>query len=200
MYRSLVSWPQSHFSTLSEQQCWIHNIRFWFIAALTETDTYSTVIQSPEPYPFSVYLPSDCNSITFSLLATHKPQTHTVDCTHPEKQLQKLSSLSIIVQERAFSSITMTDVEGVPIQRQQQQQPSVANPYAANNHNHPIPPQKQFINKVQRILYIVVSAYGLHYFKFYRVILRSPHVRHEWFKVGLALSIGAYVYCPAYEL
>jgi len=34
-----------------------------------------------------------------------------------------------------------------------------------------------------------VSAFVLSKFSFYGVILRSPHVRHEWFKVGLACTI-----------
>lgn len=35
-----------------------------------------------------------------------------------------------------------------------------------------------------------ISAYGLQHFNFYRVILQSPHVRHEWFKIGLAATVG----------
>ena len=87
----------------------------------------------------------------------------------------------------------MTDVEGASVgggsSSRQQRQAVVDNPFS----NHPEAlTQKRFIDKVQRILYIIISAYALHYFKFYGVILRSPHVRHEWFKIGLAFTIGEY--------
>ena len=76
----------------------------------------------------------------------------------------------------------MTDVEG-STQRQQQPRP-VENPYADDM------PQNRALEKLKRLLYMAISHFGLDYFKFYGVILRSPHVRHEWFKVGLAATIG----------
>jgi len=72
----------------------------------------------------------------------------------------------------------MTDVEGGP-----------ENPYTGPPRNtlssfHPFTIMK-------RLGYMGISLYGLKHFNFYRVVLHSPHVRHEWFKVGLASSIGA---------
>jgi hypothetical protein len=76
----------------------------------------------------------------------------------------------------------MTDIEG---NTQQQERPNIHNPYSPE-----ILPQSELLNKVSRVLYIIISGYGLEYFKFYGVVLRSPHVRHEWIKVGIATVIG----------
>jgi hypothetical protein len=35
-----------------------------------------------------------------------------------------------------------------------------------------------------------VSLYGLDYFKTYEKLMKSPDVRHELFKVGLAATVG----------
>ena len=90
--------------------------------------------------------------------------------------------------------VEVTDVEVASVgggsSSRQQRQAVVDNPFS--NHHPEALTQKRFIDKGQRILYIIISAYALHYFKFYGVILRSPHVRHEWFKIGLAFTIGQY--------
>ena len=51
----------------------------------------------------------------------------------------------------------------------------------------------ELVEKAKRVLYIAVSVYGLDHFKFYGVIMRSPHVSREWFKVGLATTIGEFL-------
>jgi hypothetical protein len=43
---------------------------------------------------------------------------------------------------------------------------------------------------LKRLTYMGASLYALHHFKAYSVIMRSPQVRHEWFKIGLAATIG----------
>lgn len=77
----------------------------------------------------------------------------------------------------------MTDVEGQP-----------ANPYRPEGLGelsrwHPL-------TILKRLTYMGASLWGLNHYNAYNVILRSPHVRHEWFKVGLAATIGAYFTVP----
>jgi hypothetical protein len=80
----------------------------------------------------------------------------------------------------------MTDVEGQP----------PVNPYRAAaaagefggqggelSRYHPL-------TVLKRLTYMGGSGYALHRFQAYHVILQSPHVRHEWFKIGLAATIG----------
>jgi hypothetical protein len=62
------------------------------------------------------------------------------------------------------------------------------NPYANALGEEPI--ESIYLFRLRRVFYMAISIFGLQHFKFYGVILRSPHVRHEWFKVGLATSIG----------
>jgi hypothetical protein len=77
----------------------------------------------------------------------------------------------------------MMDIEGRPL---------VDNPYAASSSSaHPTSPiLKKIVQNLQRLLYMAISLYGLHHFQAYQAILRSPHVSHEWFKAGLAATIG----------
>lgn len=61
------------------------------------------------------------------------------------------------------------------------------NPYTV-----PDPPMDSvYMFRMKRVLYMSISLFGLQKFKFYGVVLRSPHVSHEWFKIGLATCIGA---------
>jgi len=46
------------------------------------------------------------------------------------------------------------------------------------------------MDKARRLSYVAISSYFLHRVSFYSVVTRSPHVRHEWFKVGLVAAIG----------
>lgn len=80
----------------------------------------------------------------------------------------------------------MTDVEGVPLM----------NPYrttgANNNFNDTnFLPGRHPIVIMKRLTYSGISLYGLiQFFNIYNVILKSPHIGHEWFKIGLASSVG----------
>ena len=47
---------------------------------------------------------------------------------------------------------------------------------------------------LKRMVYMGISGYILQHFNFYRVILQSPHIRHEWFKIGLAATVGEFVF------
>jgi hypothetical protein len=92
----------------------------------------------------------------------------------------------------------MTDIEGNPILYSRipktsstvSQPTSIENPYAEN------PRMKRTIadrilSYVKRIFYITLSTYVLHrFFRFYDAIFHSPYISHEWFKVGIALTIG----------
>jgi hypothetical protein len=76
----------------------------------------------------------------------------------------------------------MMDIEGRPL---------VDNPYAASSSAPTSSPVlKKLVQNLQRLLYMAISLYGLHHFQAYQAILRSPHVSHEWFKAGLAATIG----------
>jgi hypothetical protein len=76
------------------------------------------------------------------------------------------------------------DIEGRPL---------VDNPYAASSSAPTTSPVLQkIVQNLQRILYMAVSLYGLHHFQAYQAVLRSPHVSHEWFKAGLAATIGRF--------
>lgn len=46
------------------------------------------------------------------------------------------------------------------------------------------------VDRLWRLIYILFSLFVLHKMAFYSAILKSPLIRHEWFKVGLGLSIG----------
>ena len=82
----------------------------------------------------------------------------------------------------------MTDVEGVPL-----------NPYTNDRRRPNNNEQQQYLSAhhptvvLKRITYSGISLYGLHLFKAYELILHSPRIRHEWFKIGLATSIGTCV-------
>lgn len=59
-----------------------------------------------------------------------------------------------------------------------------------NNPYQGPPPLPPWMDTVKRLVYISISAYGLQYFNFFKALLKSPHVRHGWFQVGLACTIG----------
>ena len=52
-----------------------------------------------------------------------------------------------------------------------------------------LPPNHPY-HKMIRIIIMVAALWGLHEFGVYHAILRSPKISHEWFKVGLASSVG----------
>jgi hypothetical protein len=76
----------------------------------------------------------------------------------------------------------MIDIEGRPA--------TTTNPYTGGPPVNALLPAHHPITILKRLCYMGVSLYGLKYLNAYRVILKSPHVRHEWFKIGLASSIG----------
>lgn len=78
----------------------------------------------------------------------------------------------------------MTDVETNT--RPDGSRPAVSNPYTNQNL---LPPHHPF-TIMKRIIYVAFSTLALLHFKFYHTILHSPNVQHEWFKVGLATTVG----------
>ena len=82
----------------------------------------------------------------------------------------------------------MTDVEG-----NIRQSAAPANPYSASPSSSVLPRYDPF-NMLKRMVYMGISGYILQHFNFYRVILQSPHIRHEWFKIGLAATVGEFVF------
>ena len=86
----------------------------------------------------------------------------------------------------------MTDVES----RQQQQQ--VNNPYNSSNAAgalQPIRSRYHPMNILSRGMWMSLSLYILHRMNVYTTIMTSPDISHEWFKVGLAASVGTCVLC-----
>ena len=70
-----------------------------------------------------------------------------------------------------------------------QQQRPPQNPYQGPEAGGVLPPN-HFIHKAKRVIYIILSGYGLHHFKFFKTLLKSPNIRHEWFQIGLATTVG----------
>jgi len=74
---------------------------------------------------------------------------------------------------------------------------SINNPYSSAG-LPPVLPTYHPINVLKRTIYIGGAGYCLHTLKAPSVILHSPKVSHEWFKIGLAgtiaiLALKAYV-------
>lgn len=63
---------------------------------------------------------------------------------------------------------------------------AVPNPYTGDGP----PPLNAAIDKLKRLIYVAISGYFLKRMAFYEIVMHSPHVSHEWFKIGLAASIG----------
>ena len=95
----------------------------------------------------------------------------------------------------------MADIEDntpfIPRRSQQQQQQqqsgntttSISNPYSSSTPPTPLPGDR-ILTFGKRCFYIIISFYILHYYHVYDAIFNSPKVSHEWFKVGLASTIG----------
>lgn len=67
---------------------------------------------------------------------------------------------------------------------------AVPNPYTGEG-----PPSAGdlIFDKGKRLGYMAISSYFL--FKrmnFYEIVKHSPHVKHEWFKIGLGATIGTH--------
>jgi hypothetical protein len=83
----------------------------------------------------------------------------------------------------------MTDVEAHSTQRPNN---NVNNPYSGNSSMlqgtwHPV-------NVMYRCFYMGLSLYGMDYFETFQTIMHSPDVRHEWFKMGLALTVRKFYF------
>ena len=71
----------------------------------------------------------------------------------------------------------------------------IENPYNNSTSNPHILPTYHPLNILRRILYMCIALYGLNHYDVYHTIMHSSHVKHEWFKIGLASTIGTfYVY------
>jgi hypothetical protein len=87
--------------------------------------------------------------------------------------------------------MTKTDIEGRPLV-------PPSNPYSSGlgggggeggQQQHRLPPHHPLV-VLKRSVYMGISLFGLNHLDVYNVIVRSPNVRHEWFKIGLAATIG----------
>jgi hypothetical protein len=65
---------------------------------------------------------------------------------------------------------------------------SVNNPYQGP----PTLPRWHPVNVLRKSFWMGSSIFGLDYFDTYSTIMTSPNVSHEWFKTGLAASIGTF--------
>jgi len=66
---------------------------------------------------------------------------------------------------------------------------AVNNPYS-NSQPPPILHHWHPVNVLRRCIYMGGSLYGLNYFSAYDTLMNSPDVSHEWFKIGLASTVG----------
>ncbi len=85
-------------------------------------------------------------------------------------------------KKKDVNNKSMTDVEA-------ERQP-LNNPYRNGLDNVGLDSPRHPYNLLKRVLIISASLYGLDHFKVYHTVMHSPDVRHEWFKIGLAASIG----------
>ena len=83
-----------------------------------------------------------------------------------------------------------------PESNQRRPNSSVNNPYAAGPEPNVLPTWHP-INVLRRCFYMGISLYGLHHFRAYQTIMKSPNVSHEWFKIGLASTV-AILFLKAY--
>jgi len=100
--------------------------------------------------------------------------------TNPQTTLQHLSQLVL----QLHTQETNMDVEE-PFQARRRG-PNGAVNHSALPHNHPV-------NILYRIGVIGGSLYALHELKVFHKVVMSPDVDHEWFKIGLAATIGRFV-------
>jgi hypothetical protein len=85
----------------------------------------------------------------------------------------------------------MTRRGTVNVDPESNQSNAVNNPYS-----HPQPtilPTWHPLNVLKRVFYMGLALYGMNYFEAYQTIMHSPKVSHEWFKIGLAASVGTFI-------
>jgi hypothetical protein len=89
----------------------------------------------------------------------------------------------------------MTDIEGNTNANLPPRRPPnvVENPYGSAGGPSGILPARHPLNILKRILYMVIAVYGMVHYQVYHTILQSPKIRHEWFRIGLATSVGTSV-------
>jgi hypothetical protein len=87
----------------------------------------------------------------------------------------------------------MTRRGTVNVDPESNQSNAVNNPYS--NPQPTILPTWHPLNVLWRALYMGVALYGMNYFKAYQTLMYSPKVSHEWFKIGLAASVGTFILC-----
>jgi hypothetical protein len=105
-----------------------------------------------------------------------------IECIVDQASSDNRSNLNRTFSTWQYPTKKMTDVEAST-----QRSGSVNNPYSGQA---PIPPHWEPINVLRRGLYMGGSLYGLDYFETYDALMKSPKVRHEWFKIGLAATVG----------
>ena len=84
-----------------------------------------------------------------------------------------------------FSSEMSIDIE----QERTPLNSSVTNPYQANDSSHTAAASRA-LARLQRLMYLCLSLFGLHKLQFYQTIFVSSRIRHVPFQWGLALTIG----------
>ena len=89
------------------------------------------------------------------------------------------------ISKRVNENCNMTDVEA----SSRPTPGAVNNPYS-NSEPPPILHHWHPVNVLRRCIYMGGSLYGLNYFSAYDTLMNSPDVSHEWFKIGLASTVG----------
>jgi len=68
-------------------------------------------------------------------------------------------------------------------------------PHSNTNVQPQLSTANRIVDKLKRIIYILISYFILSRVSFFSTLLHSPHIRHEPFKVGLAGTIGTLQRC-----
>jgi len=76
-------------------------------------------------------------------------------------------------------------------QRLNRNQVGEGNSTGPSHHPVGLPPHHP-VNLLYRIGVMSASLYGLHEMDVFHQITRGPNVDHQWFKIGLAASVGEF--------
>mmetsp|Transcript_6102 Transcript_6102/g.8731 ORF Transcript_6102/g.8731 Transcript_6102/m.8731 type:complete len:182 (+) Transcript_6102:221-766(+) len=90
-----------------------------------------------------------------------------------------------------------TNRQGDDIEQNEETRAFVGNPYSNTMKDPNLLPARHPYNIIKRSVIMGSCLWGLHEFKVYHNVMKSPHVRHEWFKIGVVSSI-AILFVKAY--
>lgn len=99
-----------------------------------------------------------------------------------KNHLSRIKSILLLFSLLRLTQEQNMDVEE-PFQGRRRGAHGSASSHSTLPHNHPV-------NILYRFGVIGGSLYALHELKVFHNIVRNPDVDHQWFKIGLAATIG----------